>query len=138
MWKDDSNHYWLPANEVVTGDLLVSWDGTKLAPTKVYKVIHGISRSNYLVYADGEELPCSFSHRVIADINDFKNGTRVTMGLENVLMLKDGQPTVVPVDSVEVINDIWPVITFRLSRGRRNYIVQRYFGHNEKPINNEF
>lgn len=135
VWSDTGNHYWLPANQIVQGDQLVSWDydKQKLAPTTVYKVIRGISRANYLVYAGDKELPCSFSHRVIAHGEDFESGTRVTLGLDRVLLWVDSL-LCVPTDSVEIIQDTWTVITFRLSKGRRNYIANSFFCHNRKPI----
>lgn len=141
MWHPQGQHYWMPANQVVIGDRLVSWDGEELVPSTVYKVIRGVSRKNFLVYADGEELPCSFSHRAITDFDDFKAGTRVTLDLEQVLMYNetDQSMTVQVVDSVQTVDDVWTVITFRLSNGRRNYIARRFFGHNEKPEGgNEF
>ncbi len=146
MWHPQGKHFWLPANEVVVGDRLVSWDGEELVPTTVYKVVPGLSRSNYTAYALGEELMCSFSHRVIKDINDFKNGTRIGMDLEGVLMYDRETEELIQaqVDSVELINDKWGVITFRLSRGRRNYISSStkgrygFFGHNVKPIDGQF
>jgi hypothetical protein len=135
IWSDDGNHFWLKASEVVIGDRLVAWDGERLAPATVYKVIHGISRSNYLVYAAGYELPCSFSHRLISDFDDFEIGTRINMSAESVLMCLDGKTvTVEKIDSVERIQDIWNVITFRLPKGLRNYVANRFFGHNSKPV----
>lgn len=134
VWANDGDHKWYPAKSVVEGDKLVCWDGEKLAPTVVNKVITGMSRANYLIYADGEELGCSFSHRAIADLNDFEFGTRVTLNLDTVVMYKDGKPVECKVDSVELINELWIVKTFRLSKGKRNYIANKFFGHNRKPV----
>jgi hypothetical protein len=131
-WSDDGNHKWLPAGEVAIGDSLVCWDGKQLAPTIVYKVVNGISRKNYLVYTDENELNCSFSHRLVTDFNDFERGTRIGLGLRQTLCYKDGEIYMAEVQSVETIEDLFRVVTFQLTKGKRNFIAGGFVSHNRK------
>lgn len=137
IWNDSGNHYYIPANEVVIGDRLVSWD-TKLeifAPTKVNKIINGMSTVNHRLYADEYELPCSFSHRLITSFKDFEKGTRVKFVEKTLIYKKEKKGLVlVEIESKETIKLLWKVITFTLSKHRKNYIANGFLCHNEKPM----
>jgi hypothetical protein len=131
VWNPSGNHYYLPANGIVQGDKLVSWDGEKLAPTKVRKVIKGLSRSNYIIHSQGHQLICSFSHRLVTGFGDFHYGTRVNLELKETLRLTD-TVELSKVDAVELIDETCKVITFELDRGRRNFIADGFVSHNRK------
>lgn len=134
VWSDDGNHFWRAAKDMVIGDRLVSWDGSTLAPTTVYRVVKGISRKNYLIHSEGKVLSCSFSHRLITDLHDFEYGTPVRTEPTRTLTYTDGEIQVQDMEVVEITDDTYHVVTFRLSSGRRNYIANGFFSHNAKPL----
>lgn len=132
VWSESGEHYWLPAEDVVVGDRLVAWDGEKLVPSKVGKIVNGISRMNYRIFADGNELLCSFSHRLIADMEDFDKGTNVGRLEDKVVVLKDGKAQEVEVEGLESVATSAKVITFKMQKGLENYVSGGIFSHNSK------
>lgn len=139
VWDDSGNHYYAPANSLVTGDKLVCWDEKNncLTWTVINKVVRGISKCGYLVYVGNKEVLSSFSHRYINNFDDFKTGTRVTFNTSEILYLDDSLTKVqeMPVDSIEKVDLVFYTITFKLSNGKRNYIANGLFSHNAKPAN---
>lgn len=133
IWSDDGNHFYRPAREIIVGDKLVSWDYKlkTLAPTIVRRKIKGISKNNYIIHVEGEELGCSFSHRVISSEEDFDEGTKVSFELETV-MIYGKEVKQCKISAVETISGKWGVYTWSLSRGRENYIANGIFCHNRK------
>jgi len=133
VWSDDGNHYYAPANSLVIGDRLVSWNGKNIVPSKIQNVIRGISRNVFILHYKDKEIVSSFSHRYIKDIDDFDSGTRITLALDKVLGICDDFETLTnySIDSIETMNTLATVITFSLSV--RNYIANGIFCHNYKP-----
>lgn len=132
VWSDNGDHYEMAAHMIAMGDRLVSWDGEKLAPSKVKAVTTGISRLNYRIYAGGKELICSFSHRLIEDFDDFPKGTNVGNLHKKVLIMGQDGPEVAGIQGIESIEAPMRVITFRMEKGRENYVSGGIFSHNNK------
>lgn len=132
VWADAGDHYWLKAKEIVMGDKLVAWDGEKLVPSKVQKITNGLSRMNYRLLAGDNELVCSFSHKVIADMDDFPKGTNVGKLDKTAVIYKEGAPHTVAIDGLESIESLMRVITFKLEKGKENYVSAGIFSHNRK------
>ncbi len=130
MWSDDGLYYERKASEVVMGDRVVAWDGEELAPSKVRKVIRGISTSNYILHNGYNQLGCSFSHRNIADMEDFEHGTSVKK-LSTCVMYRDSE-LITDKITKEIIESKASVITFELEKGKRNFIANSFFNHNLK------
>lgn len=139
VWSDDENHRWLPAHSIVRGDRLVSWDGEKYAPSKVRKVIKGYSTLNYNIESDDNSLLCSFTHRLIKDIDDFEKGTRAG-DLDNLTLVAGSSPHQKEI-AIEQLDLKMDVITFQLEKGKENYVAGTkpttgFFNHNlkESPV----
>lgn len=132
LWSDTGKHFSLPAHSVVMGDRLVAWDGDKLVPSKVKAVTRGISRMNYRVYADNNELLCSFSHRLIANFDDFEVGTNVGQIDKTVLVYNNNNVKLAEVEGIESIEAPMRVITFKMQKGLENYISSNIMSHNAK------
>lgn len=135
LWEGE----WIRADEVVVGDLLTSYDTKtgELAPTKVKRVITGMSTGNYtLHFEDGGSLTCTFSHCVISD--DWPKGTSVrnlAVG-DTVKCLVSDKVEDIKIVSVERLSTCISVRSYNLDKGRRNFITRGksvgYFNHNSK------
>lgn len=132
VWSDSGDHFNLPAEDIVVGDRLVSWDGEKLVPSKVGKIVNGISRMNYRLFADGNELLCSFSHRIISNLSDFERGTNAGRLQDKVVVLKDGRAQEMELEGLESVATPVKVITFKMQKGLENYVSGGIFSHNNK------
>lgn len=130
IWSDDGNHYDIPANTVVRGDRLVSWDGEKLVPSKVKKVIRGLSTVNKTIHTDSKELICSFSHLMVTDLNDI-NGTSVKSGIKTIVNSDLQTENVI---SEEDLRYLRKVITFSMEKDRDYYFANGMLCKN-KPQN---
>lgn len=132
VWSDDGNHFWMPAKSIVLGDRLVSWDGEELAPSKVRRIVNGISKMNYRIYADDNELVCSFSHRLIENMDDFPHGTNVGKLDKTIVVYKDGDIFETALQGVESFASPMKVITFKMESGKENYVSNGILSHNAK------
>lgn len=138
VWVTASNWQWMPAKHVAVGDSLVAWDTEQkcLAPSKVRKIVHGISTANMIFHmADGGELRCTMSHRPIAHAGDFQFGTTAKRLTDSIYGWNGEEMLDIPVVGVEQYNSTWKVITFQQERNRKNYITRGvaggYFNHNK-------
>lgn len=137
VWDDLGNHHYMPANQLVMGDKLVAWDIKEqaFAPTIIKKVIKGISITNYILHTESNELQCSFSHRLIRDIEDFTFGTSVKNIEDSTLVYKEGKLEEGTIIAKEILSNKRNVVTFNLSNHLRNYIAGGFLCHNLKaPI----
>lgn len=134
MWGFGIPHYWMQAKDVVVGDYVVSWDGKEFKPSKVRKIIRGMTNVKYVVHTKDYRLPCSFSHRLITNENDLEHGTCVKTGIEKTLVY-DGEKMVEDdVVATETIKGLCNVITFVCDKGLRNYISENFLSHNKEEI----
>jgi hypothetical protein len=134
VWSDDLNHYYVKAKELAYGDKLVTWDYEKkqFAPSKITKVINGISMTNHVLNTQEYELVCSFSHRLITHWNDFLVGTPAKNLGEKTITLVDNELIEADILGHEILKMTLNVITFRL-KPHRNYIANGFLCHNYKP-----
>ena len=133
MWSDDRNHYLMPASSVIVGDRLVSWNGTNFVPSRVRKIVKGISRFNYKLFADDKEVICSFSHRVISHFNDFEKGTRVGDLDRHTLTYDNNSLKKSRIIGLETFHQVIDVVTFKMEKNLENYIAEGFVHHNSKP-----
>lgn len=136
MWNPSGRHYWVYAYEVAVGDYLVAWNGKELAPSRVNKVIDGLSTANLILHLeDGASLKCTWSHSVVTGPDDFATGTGARKA-QYLAVYKDGEVKSYPIVGTETQNSLWKVRTFRMDRTKRNFLTWGWiFSHNLKsPI----
>lgn len=128
-----NDRLYLPASCIVIGDYLIAWNGKEFVPRRVTKIVNGISRLNYKISSRGKSLVCSFSHRLIADFDDFAKGTRIGDLNNTVLMYENGVLVRAKIEGFEWFNNTMQVISFKLDKDE-NYISDGFVSHNNKPI----
>lgn len=137
VWSNNGEHYELMAKELVVGDKLVSWDGEKYVPAMITKIIPALSRAIKVLHADGKELMSSFSHKLIANEEDWVNGTRIGLLQDTVMVYDPDKPKKVTIDTIDDEFVTSKVMTFELQKGKRIYISNGFLSHNRKSYEEE-
>jgi hypothetical protein len=129
----------IEAGRVVVGDIVKSWDGKDHVPAVVTGITRGLASRIITFYTETSEVTCSLSHRFILDDFDLKKGTTASqmlraMSISKISTLVDGQygPERDKIIAYEVADAPTRVLTFKLERGKRAFLGNKFWMHNLK------
>ena len=129
----------LPASRIVIGDQLKSWDGEKYVRATVTGIVRGKTSRVVTFFTETNQVSCSLSHKFILDEFDLRSGTSAqqmikAMGISKISTLVDGEfePEKDKIIGFEIVDELTPVITFKLERGKRAFLGNDFWMHNRK------